>query len=185
VFWIKEDAMDKSDGVRDKRADWVDFERVKAEVPWPDVLGALGLLAGLERAGDELRGKCPFCGQGKETSFSVNVKKRVFQTFCCKRRGNILDFARLSQQVDLKTAGKWLAQFLPDERAAPAPEVTELTPAAAAAADGTDDPVEASVRACVEAMVTNLLPKLTGITLHDPHPLINQIAAWLSRRLKE
>jgi CHC2 zinc finger len=116
---MKGDVMDKTDSARDKRADWVDLDRVKTEVAWADVLEALGLLERLERSGDELRGKCMFCGKGKDTSFSANVVKRNWQTFCCKRKGNLLGFVMQYQQLGVKEAGKWLEQFLPSDRAEP------------------------------------------------------------------
>jgi CHC2 zinc finger len=106
VVWRKGEAMEQSaKAARDTREGWVDFEKIKAEVPWPEVLAAIGMLDQLERTGDELRGRLPLCGKGKDTSFSVNVTKRVFQTFCCRKKGNILDFAKLYIQVDMKTAG--------------------------------------------------------------------------------
>jgi DNA primase len=198
VFWRKGDAMERSaKAPRAKRADWVDFEKIKAEVPLPDVLAAIGILDQLERAGDELRDKCPLCGKGKETSFSANVTKRVFQTFCCRKKGNILDFARLYKQADIKTAGQWLEQFLAERPEAEQDMTTEEASALEEPGAGTGRSTSAAeprsteedLINALEAFGRELLEKVIGQSSQKRpetlQPLIASAAHWLARRLKE
>jgi hypothetical protein len=108
---------------------WVDFTELKERITFAQVLARLEVQAGLEQAGDELRGPCPICkrGDAKSKSFSINVGKQVFQCFACKRRGNVLDFTAAARDTDVHRAALWLRdQFL----AAPA-VAGEGAPAAA------------------------------------------------------
>jgi DNA primase len=98
-----------------RREDWVDFGRVKTEVSFERVLAKLGLLAGMEKRGEEVVGICPFHG-GEKKSFCVNVSKGVFQCFGCKRKGNVLDFVSQYQEVSVKEAGKWLMELLEEDK---------------------------------------------------------------------
>lgn len=95
--------------------DWVDFRKIKEGVALETVLLRLGLLEKMTKSGDEWIGPCPLHENrpGKK-SFYANVKKNTFHCFACKQSGNVLDLTAKVQRVNLKTAGIWLWQFLPE-----------------------------------------------------------------------
>jgi len=53
---------------------------------------------------DELIGFCPFHKESKP-SFHVSLTKNAYQCFACKAKGNILDFVRQKESVELREAG--------------------------------------------------------------------------------
>lgn len=73
---------------------WVDFQQLKQEVGFEEVLGYYGLLEDLHRRGDELVGYCPIHDEKRynKNSFSVNTARNIFHCFACGASGNILDF---------------------------------------------------------------------------------------------
>lgn len=139
----------------EKPAGWVDFAEVR-KVPFVDVLEHIGALRQLERRGEEVKGVCPLCGKGEgKESFSVNVPKNVFVCHACKKKGNVLDFARFwlqkgdNPQADLKAGAAWLAKLQQRERTA-----SEAEPGAG------DKELRAHVDAVVEAFVSGLERRL-------------------------
>ena len=92
------------------KSGYVDFTVAK-QVTFVDALAELGLLAGLRRDGDELKGICPLHG-GEKESFGVNVVKGYFNCFGCKKKGNVLDFVREFKKCGLKDAAQWLVDLL-------------------------------------------------------------------------
>jgi len=91
----------------------VDFKKIKEEVGFGLVLEKLGLLDGMERKGDEFVGFCPLHeGEKKKASFYANEGKGIFQCFACKKKGSVLDFARLVQGTGLREAGLWLESLM-------------------------------------------------------------------------
>ena len=85
------------------KTQWVSFADLKRQVSIEDVLVHYGLRDGLRQRRDELVGLCPF---HKETrgSFSASTTKNAFQCFGCNRKGNILDFVALKEEVDVREA---------------------------------------------------------------------------------
>ena len=118
----------------EKPAGWVDYDAVK-KVPFDWALKRLGLFDTLTPSGEELKGTCPIpahTGEKKKGTFYVNVGKGMFTCHQCKKRGNVLDFVMAQRDVQVKEAGKWLAQFFAEEEekepegvAESAPEVRE------------------------------------------------------------
>jgi hypothetical protein len=110
-----------------KGKNWINIQELKASIMFEQVLERLELLPSLERAGDELRGQCPICKRGDESSksFSVNVSKQVFQCFACKRRGNVLDFAAAVRGQDVHHAALWLRDEFLTNRDVPKSEQPE------------------------------------------------------------
>ncbi len=83
---------------------WLDFGEIKAAADFRDVLAHYGINA---PSGDDVKVLCPFHDDHKP-SLSVNMKKRVFQCFSCKEKGNILDFVRLIEGGTLRNAAECL-----------------------------------------------------------------------------
>ena len=82
-----------------------DFAAIRARVTMQMVLEHYSI-EGLKKAGNELRGKCPFHPSGvAERSFSVNTSKQVFQCFYCKAKGNVIDFVAKKENCNLREAG--------------------------------------------------------------------------------
>lgn len=88
--------------------DWVDFKSIKAAVTLQMVLEHYKV-AGLEREGNELRGRCPIHPSstgGGARSFSVNLEKNAFKCFAsnCDAHGNVLDFVAAKEGCSVKDA---------------------------------------------------------------------------------
>lgn len=97
---------------------WVDFKEVRSKVRFSEVLDRYAVQ--LRVKGDQLVGFCPLPShQGKRTSpsFSVNLKKNIFQCFGCGAKGNVIDFAAFMEGLDPNdTAGLRQAALLLQER---------------------------------------------------------------------
>ena len=96
------------------KANWLDFEAIKASATVEEVLAHYGLLERLTRAGDELTGWCPLGTKqhGKKDSFAFNVAKKTFQCFACKQRGSVLDFVAKYQGLHLRESAEALQAIM-------------------------------------------------------------------------
>ena len=89
---------------------WVDFKAVKAAVSIEQVLSHYNV-NWLRKKGDELRGRCPIHkGEGSDT-FHVNVSKRAFHCFSCKKRGNVLDLVAAMEGCGVRDAAMKLSEW--------------------------------------------------------------------------
>jgi DNA primase len=71
----------------------IDYRQLRADITMAEVLELLGFVV-VERRGHQVRGQCPFhepCARGKRRSFSVNLRRHLFQCFKCQAAGNQLD----------------------------------------------------------------------------------------------
>ena len=80
---------------------WVDFKAVKEVADVDDVLRELGLIPSplLRHKDDEIIGACPFHEEKEDRKngkapFAINMKKKNYHCFACKRKGSILDFVK-------------------------------------------------------------------------------------------
>lgn len=105
---------------------WVSFSELKQQVSIEDILRHYGLIDGLRRKEDELIGLCPFHQESKG-SFHASIAKNAFQCFGCKRKGNVLDFVSLKEEVDIRQAALLIQEWfqISSQRPPEAPEKPE------------------------------------------------------------
>jgi len=89
---------------------WVNFKKLRESLDFAEVLEDYGVE--LTVKGDQATGFCPLPGhksrsKRKSRSFSVNLKKGIFQCFGCQAKGNVLDFAALMEGLDPKDPGEF------------------------------------------------------------------------------
>ena len=78
----------------------LDIDAIRAAYPLPDVLGSD---VKLMRSGNEWKCCCPFHAD-RSPSFTIFADGRRFYCFGCGVCGDVVDYVRLSHQVDLRTA---------------------------------------------------------------------------------
>lgn len=82
-------------------AQWVNYKEVRRQVDFDHVLA--GYDVEVKTKGDQRQGFCPLPahqGKRRSPSFSVNVKKNIWQCFGCGARGNVIDFVALMEGLD-------------------------------------------------------------------------------------
>jgi len=91
----------------------LDFRAIKARVTMEDVLTLIGWKP-LKKTRDQWRGPCPFCSDKPRSDvFSVNLVKKCFQCFRCRRAGNHIELFRDVEREDsIYTAARMLAEVL-------------------------------------------------------------------------
>ena len=91
-------------------AKWISFQELRKHVSMEDILRHYGLMDKFRRGKDEVIGLCPF---HEETtgSFHASIKKNVFHCFGCQRKGNILDFVALTEEVDVRQAAIMIQEW--------------------------------------------------------------------------
>ncbi|MGH7224905.1 MAG: CHC2 zinc finger domain-containing protein [Gemmataceae bacterium] len=96
---------------------WVDFAWLRRQVTMEQVLNQVGCLPEMSKrskGGSQCRGRCPVHSKPAERdrSFSVDLKKNVFQCFNphCGIHGNVLDFWAAWRRLPLHEAALDLAQ---------------------------------------------------------------------------
>jgi transposase len=91
----------------------VDFAALRQRVTMEQVLHHIGILGELRGSGSQRRGRCPIHAQpgDRRRTFSVNLKKNVFQCFYpeCNAHGNVLDFWAALRGLPLVQAARQLA----------------------------------------------------------------------------
>jgi len=97
----------------ERKSKQVDFEVLRGRITMEQVLTHLGCLAEL-KGQSQRRGRCPIHGEHGDhhRSFSVNLKKNVFQCFHpeCGVKGNVLDFWAAYHHLPLREAALHLAK---------------------------------------------------------------------------
>jgi transposase len=93
---------------------WVDFACLRQQVTMEQVLQHVGCLDEMSKRGSQRRGRCPIHTKPGERnrSFSVDVKRNVFQCFepHCAAHGNVLDFWAAWHRLPLREAALELAE---------------------------------------------------------------------------
>jgi DNA primase len=72
---------------------WIDFKELRSKLSFSEVLALYNIQ--LKPKGERATGYCPLPthqGKRKTPSFSVNLKRRIWQCFGCRTGGNVLDF---------------------------------------------------------------------------------------------
>ena len=84
------------------------------------------MMDSLRQKDDELIGLCPFHEESKG-SFHASRTKNAFQCFGCKRKGNILDFVSLKEEVNIRQAAMMIQEWfqISTQRPPEAPETRE------------------------------------------------------------
>jgi DNA primase len=83
---------------------WVNFKQIRESVSFEEILRGYGVE--LKVKGDQHQGYCPLPdhpghqGKRQSPSFSVNLKRRIFQCFGCGAKGNAIDFVALMEGLD-------------------------------------------------------------------------------------
>jgi transposase len=83
------DKINRADAVT-----FIDFAHLKRQLTMAQVLAHLGLSSRLRGSSAQRRGPCPIHrGDGRGTSFSVNLADNVFQCFdaACQKKGDVID----------------------------------------------------------------------------------------------
>ena len=88
-------------------AQWVDFDRVQAEVSMEKVLARYGVLGGLVRKKDELVGRCPIHKGSNPTQFHVSLATAKWNCFGdCKGGGQgVISFVAAMEGLNKKEVG--------------------------------------------------------------------------------
>jgi hypothetical protein len=92
---------------------FLDFAHLKRQLPLARVLDQLGLTAKLRGRGPQRRCACPIHrGDGRGTSFSVNLDEHVFHCFDagCGKHGDVIDLWAAVQHLSLRDAALDLVQ---------------------------------------------------------------------------
>lgn len=83
--------------------EWIDFKELRARVSIADVLAAYNVQ--LKVKGDRATGFCPLpghAGKKKSPSFSVHLKRNLFNCFSCHAQGNCIDLVAYLEGLDPK-----------------------------------------------------------------------------------
>ena len=92
---------------------FLDFAHLKRQLPLARVLDQLGLTARLRGRGPQRRCACPIHrGDGRGTSFSVNLDEHVFHCFDagCGKQGDVIDLWAAVHHLSLREAALDLVQ---------------------------------------------------------------------------
>ncbi len=91
-------------------ASWVDFQKVKEEIPIDKVFGRYGVK--LRPAGEgEMSGLCPF-HDDKKPSLRVSTAKGLFFCHGCGAKGNVLDVVTQKEGIEVREAALMLVDCL-------------------------------------------------------------------------
>ena len=102
--------------------EWVDFKEIKEKLSIEEILDHYGLLKGLRRKENELKGFCPIHDDKRRNKgcFCANTTKNMWHCFSCGAGGNVLDFVSLMEGVDIRQAGlliqKWFGIVSGEDR---------------------------------------------------------------------
>ena len=91
---------------------FVDFKIVKDSVSLEKILGHYNI-NWLQKSGDELVGRCPIHLGDGQRSFHVNFKKKAFNCFSCKAKGNVLDFVAAMEKCSIRDAALKMSEWFP------------------------------------------------------------------------
>ena len=103
------------------------FEDVKART---SIAGLIGRTVALKKRGHELVGLCPFHNE-KTPSFKVNEAKKTFHCFGCGVHGDVFDYLRRAQGMELREAFEYLeneAGMTPDREGSKRPTQQPMAP---------------------------------------------------------
>jgi DNA primase len=105
-------------------AKWIDFNELRERLDTAAVLAAYGVK--VKKKGDQAQGFCPLPthkshdGRPKSPSFSVNLRRGIFNCFSCSASGNLLDLVCLLEGMnpespqDIRKTALLLDERFPD-----------------------------------------------------------------------
>ena len=89
----------------------IDFKYVRQHAEIARVIAHFGIE--LKQDGskpEQLKGLCPF-HEDTRPSLKVNTERNIFNCFACEAKGNVLDFVKDHEGVDLRSAAKQVAEI--------------------------------------------------------------------------
>ncbi len=87
----------------------VNFRELKSRIGFSVVLTFFAIKIDVSD-GVEVRGACPLPGCSGKRSFTVNFQKQLFNCHTCKRGGDILDFVKAKENLNLKEAAQFIIE---------------------------------------------------------------------------
>jgi DNA primase len=99
---------------------YLDFKAIKAAVSIEDAANLLKLT--LKKSNNQLRGKCPACGEGDERTLALTPARGLFYCFDAKVGGDCLALVCHITGLEVQDAAQFLA---PQERKADTPTSRE------------------------------------------------------------
>src|SRR5947209_7887982 len=90
-------------------ATWINFKELRDRVNFSDVLASCNVKVKVK--GDQAHGFCPLPthpkheGKRRSPSFSVNLKRGIWQCFSCRASGNVIDLVCRLQGMDPNQPG--------------------------------------------------------------------------------
>ena len=95
-----------------------DYADIKARVSMRDLLEHYldaDELSAFKKKDDQMRGSCFLCDTKKRSTLSINTARNIYQSFCCKSKGNILNFVAEKEDITIDDAVHLLFQWFDTE----------------------------------------------------------------------
>jgi DNA primase len=90
----------------------LDFRRLKRRVGIEQLLQANGCLAGMQRRGRRLVGRCPLHGGDNPRAFVADLSKNLWYCFTgCRAGGDVVELARRLLGLSYPEAARYLASL--------------------------------------------------------------------------
>lgn len=91
---------------------YMDFRALKRLARMEDVLELIGWQENFRR-GQQLRGKCPLHESAnlRSRSFSVNLERKIWQCFKCRKGGDLIDLVREKEALTTMEAAIAIANY--------------------------------------------------------------------------
>ena len=91
---------------------YINFERLKEAVSMEMVLNCYGLLGAMTRKNEcSIVGRCPISESTSTTAFKVDTCRNIWYSFKLQAGGNVLDFVRHMEDVDVRRAAELIVEW--------------------------------------------------------------------------
>lgn len=87
---------------------FIDFQKLKEEVPIDRVIPMLGLQ--MRQSSGQFRGPCPSCGQGGDRALVITPAKGAFYCFAAKMGGDVIALVAHIREIGAKGAAQLIAE---------------------------------------------------------------------------
>lgn len=155
----------------------IDFKYVREHADITQVIAHFGV--DLQQDGNnpnQMKGLCPF-HEDTKPSLKVNTDRNIFNCFACEAKGNVLDFVKDHEEIELRAAAKLVAEICGIATVSGSPTTTKR-PAHSTNARPSAKPKARDEQAADPNQVTENKPLNFELTLlQDP-----KLADWLSNR---
>jgi DNA primase len=101
-------------------AAFIDFKALKAAVSIGDAAELLNLT--LKKSNNQLRGKCPACGDGDERTLAITPDRNLFYCFSEKKGGDQIQLVQHITGLDVQDAAAYLSPHPGAAHNSPVPE---------------------------------------------------------------